>query len=214
MKIDSVTSRGFLRTSLLLAGTLLAAAPVFGQSAPHLSPHTFEVGGFVGSSFGLDKYRVMGGGNVSYGINKWILPYAEYSYFPGIERNLRDKFPTTGQAYTLKYNIPITDVHGGVHIRLPIRESRIVPYLVAGAGVLRTTDRTVLAFYEVPGGTSFEQEISPSGSSDFAVNFGGGLRYYTNQRFGMRLEAKAYRPTGEFTNIFGKVEFGFFFQFR
>jgi hypothetical protein len=191
-----------------------ASASLFGQSTPHLSPHTFEVGGFVGSSYGLDEFRVMGGGNVSYGINRYILPYAEYSYFPGIPREQSDTFPTTGQPYTLRFTVPISDFHGGVHVRLPIRESRVVPYLVFGAGALHTHARTVTAEYNIEIGGQRSQQLAVPSSTDFAVNWGGGLRYYTTQRFGMRLEAKAYKPTGSFTNIFGKMEWGFFFQFR
>lgn len=187
---------------------------LFGQSAPHLSPHTFEVGGFVGSSYGLDEFRVMGGGNVSYGINRWILPYGEFSYFPGIPREQSGTFPTTGQNFRLQFDVPIADFHGGVHIRLPIRESKFVPYLVGGLGALRTFERTVTARFDVPVAGQQTTQIPIASSTDFAVNWGGGLRYYTTQRFGMRLEAKAYKPTGSFTNVFGKVEWGFFFQFR
>ena len=206
-----------MRTALRylpLAVAAAATASLFGQSAPHLSPHTFEVGGFIGSSYGLDEFRVMGGGNVSYGINKYILPYGEFSYFPGIPREQTGTFPTTGQQFRLQYSVPISDFHGGVHVRLPIRESRIVPYLVLGAGVLHTYGRTVTARYDTPvaGQSSTQLQIDPS--TDFATNFGGGLRYYTTQRFGMRFEAKAYKPTGEYTGMFGKVEWGFFFQFR
>jgi hypothetical protein len=50
--------------------------------------------------------------------------------------------------------------------------------------------------------------------TDFAVNFGGGLRFYLSERFGMRLEAKGYKPTGTYTDMFGKVEVGFFYQVR
>lgn len=198
-----------------LPATLFAASvSLFGQSAPHLSPHTFEVGGFVGSSYGLDEFRVMGGGNVSYGINKYILPYGEFSYFPGIPREDIDTFPGTGAQVRLKYSVPIADFHGGVHIRMPIRESRVVPYLVAGVGALHSFGRTVDATYDIPGGGQGSQQVRVDPSTDFAVNWGGGIRYYTTQRFGMRFEAKAYKPTGSFTNIFGKMEWGFFFQFR
>jgi hypothetical protein len=55
--------------------------------------------------------------------------------------------------------------------------------------------------------------VDPAGT-DRAINFGGGIRYYISQRFGMRVEAKGYKPSGEFTETFGKVEAGFFFQLR
>ena len=56
--------------------------------------------------------------------------------------------------------------------------------------------------------------IRVGASSDFAVNFGGGARYYVSQRWGMRLEGKAYKATGRFDDVFGKLEIGLFYQFR
>jgi hypothetical protein len=195
--------------------TAAAMAPVaFAQSAPHLSEHTFEVGGFVGSSYGLDSWRVMGGGNVTYGINRYILPYAEFSYFPGITREIEGVQPTINQPFTIRFDVPITDFHGGVHIRLPIKESRVVPYLVFGLGVLRSSERDYRATFRFPDGTSDELTGTVPSSSNFAVNTGGGLRFYLNQRLGFRIEAKVYKPTGDFNNPFGKVEGGFFIQFR
>jgi hypothetical protein len=186
----------------------------FGQSAPHLSSNTFELGGFAGSSYGVDSWRVMGGGNITYGITRHILPYAEFSYFPGINRELEGTFTSTGQPYSLVFSVPITDFHGGVHIRLPIRESRVVPYLVFGMGLLRSSETDYRATFRYPDGTSDETSGSVPSSNDFAINTGGGLRYYLNQRLGFRVEAKVYKPTGAFTNPFGKVEGGFFIQFR
>ena len=173
---------------------------------------SFEVGGFAGASYGIDEFRAMGGGNVTFAINKVILPYFEYSYFPGIGRNQNGTFPGGGP-FTLHYSIPLSDIHGGVHIRIPIRESPVVPYLVFGIGGLRHSARTVTASY-TSFGTQTTQTLNIDGGTDRAINFGGGIRYYVSQRFGVRVEAKAYKPSGEFTQTFGKVEAGFFFQLR
>lgn len=201
-----------LAFALLFAGTITPAA--FAQSAPHLSSNTFELGGFLGSSYGADSWRVMGGGNITYGVTRHILPYAEFSYFPGITRKQTGTFPGTGAPFSISFDVPITDFHGGVHIRLPIKESRIVPYLVFGMGLLRSGEKDYIATFRYPDGTVDEIRNTQPSSTDFAVNFGGGLRYYLNQRLGFRIEAKAYKPTGEFKNVFGKVEGGFFIQFR
>jgi len=172
------------------------------------------VGGFVGSSYGLDEFRVMGGGNVTYGITKHILPYFEYSYFPGITRELDTAFQGTGRPLTYRFEIPFSDIHGGVHIRMPIRESRFVPYAVAGIGALRAHGRTVTASFTDISGRPQTVPLPIDSSTDFAANFGGGLRWYARQNWGMRLEAKVYKPTGTFTTPFGKIEWGFFFQLR
>jgi hypothetical protein len=197
---------------LLFASSLISIADA--QAISAVRSGSFEVGAFLGASYGIDQFRVMGGGNVTFAANKWILPYAEYSYFPGIGRVQHGVFAGTGKAYTTSYSIPMSDFHGGVHIRIPIHESPIVPYLVFGVGALKHFDRTVTASYTDVSGVRTQLPLSVPGGNDFAVNTGGGIRFYLGQRFGFRVEAKAYKPTGDFPDVFGKVEGGFFFQLR
>jgi len=100
-------------------------------------------------------------------------------------------------------------VHGGVHIRLPVlREKPVVPYLVFGAGGLTSVNHTVTASYKDDTGAVTQVPLTVPGGTNFAVNTGGGIRFYIGQRFGLRVEAKAYKPTGDFTDVFGKVEGG------
>jgi hypothetical protein len=194
---------------LLQLGCLsLLASAAFGQSSVVRSG-SIEIGPFIGASYGIDTFRVMGGGNITYALkNKYVLPYFEVSYFPGLPHTSTD---VNGTIYS--YSTALTDIHGGVHIRMPIfKESRLVPYLVFGVGTLRS-----------PKGTETVTQVgAPSGSqtypaaSSFAVNGGGGLRYYIggSGTFGFRAEAKVYKPSsGDFSNYtIGKVEAGFFFQ--
>jgi hypothetical protein len=176
---------------------------------------SFEIGGFVGASYGVDSFRVMGGGNVTYAVNRWLLPYVEYSYFPGIERSISQPVPgipnLTAQSI---FSAPLSDFHGGVHIRIPIRESRVVPYGVFGLGGLTHFSRDTVLTYTGADGLPHNFLATDPGGTDFAVNFGGGIRYYLNQRFGFRLEAKGYKANGSVTDVFGKVEAGFFYQLR
>ena len=131
--------------AVLLTGTVPSA---IAQSKSVVRSGSFEVGGFVGSSYGIDQFRVMGGGNATYAVNKYLLPYVEFSYFPGIGRTSSGTFPDTGRPFTTSYSIPLTDFHGGVHIRLPIlREKPVVPYLVFGVGGLSHFNRTVNATF-------------------------------------------------------------------
>lgn len=187
--------------------------PAQAQQLSVIRPGSFEIGPFLGASYGIDETRVMGGGNVTFAINKYILPYVEYSYFPGIGRNITGTFSGTNAPFNEHYSIPLSDFHGGVHIRLPIHESRIVPYGVFGVGGLTHAAHTVTANF-TSSGASQQVSLDVPGGTDLALNFGGGLRYYLNPRYGFRLEAKAYKPTGDFTQVFGKVEFGFFIQLR
>jgi hypothetical protein len=180
---------------------------------------SFEVGPFVGASYGIDQFRGMGGGNVTFAINKYILPYAEYSYFPGIGRTTTTLFPGTQSSFTQVTSYPLSDFHGGVHIRFPIHESPVVPYAVIGLGGLRQSARMITINYkDINGNPATAGPLPVPAQTDFTVNFGGGIRYYLSQRYGIRVEAKGYRPSGgsanPVTSSFGKVEFGFFFQLR
>lgn len=194
---------------LLVFGAYLGSA----QGIDATRPGSLEIGGFAGASYGIDQFRVMGGGNATFAVNRWLLPYVEYSYFPGIGRTQSGVFQNTGVPYTESYSIPLSDFHGGVHVQIKIRESRIVPYLVFGMGALTHLQRTVNASF-VEYGMVNQVPISVPGGTDFAINTGGGFRIYLSQRFGLRAEAKAYRPTGAFTDWFGKVEGGVFFRLR
>jgi hypothetical protein len=168
-----------------------------------------EVGPFVGATYGINKVGVMGGGNITYALkNRYVLPYFEFSYFPGLPHSYTDSLGTK-----YDFSIGVADINGGVHIRLPIfREKPLVPYLVVGVGALHYFQGTGT---QTPPGLSAISATFPPGTS-FAVSGGGGLRYYLggSGRFGFRVEAKVYKPSsGPFSNdTIGKVEAGFFFQ--
>lgn len=206
-----MTGSRFSVLSLGLWSALVVAAPtVFAQSSVVRSG-SLEVGPFLGASYGIDKFRVMGGGNVTYAVNKILLPYFEISYFPGLPHTSTD---VSGTVYS--YSTGLTDFHGGVHIRLPwiFRDKPVVPYLVFGMGALRASATTeTVTGVGIP---SSRQNVP--GATSFAVNGGGGLRYYIggSGAFGFRVEAKVYKATsGDFSNAtIGKVEAGFFFQIR
>ena len=59
---------------------------------------------------------------------------------------------------------------------------------------------------------SFRVAVPVNAANDFAVNVGGGLRYYLAKNAGVRFEYKAYKPTGVFTNVFSKVEVGLYWH--
>lgn len=206
----------YARSVSLLAVLILAAGiNSFAQSSAVRSG-SIEAGGFVGASYGIDKLHPMGGGNITYAVNKWILPYFEYSYFPGIgHQSALALSPTV--TLTHNYTLPYSDVHGGVHIRIPIAEKPIVPYVVFGLGTIIYPSRTD-TFTGTISGQPITQSVPVPGGDDFTINFGGGLRYYMGQsgKVGIRAEAKGYRiMEGAFSGTtFGKVEFGFFYQFR
>jgi len=200
--------------SLALAvGLAVGASSCLAQSnASVVRPHTIEIDPFIGGTYGgtglgsQGETRVMGGANISYAVTKYILPYFEYSYFPGIPQSR----PGTGSIpFTETYSIALQDFHGGVHIRLPIfREKPFVPYGVIGFGTIHSNQTMVTVNTPDFG----PQSLTLPSTNNFTVNGGGGIRVYLSQRFGIRGEAKVYKPTGLIDTTFGKVEFGFFFQ--
>ncbi len=192
-----------------------AVVSAYAQNVPYLRPGSIEVGPFLGASYGIVSAQYMIGGNVTIAANKILLPYVEYSYLPEVARPTIVNTVGTGTTATVNRNISFSDFHGGVHIRMPIHESPIVPYLAVGIGALTHSDQSIRVTFHNADGTTQTQTLTQAGGSDFAFNAGGGLRFYIRgQRFGMRAEAKVYKPTGLFDSAFGKVEGGIFYQFR
>lgn len=185
--------------------------PCAAQDAPVVRQGTTELGAFVGASYGADDFRVMGGGNVSYAVTKVLMPYGEFSYFPGLPRQAAFSAIPGGKA---NFDLPLADVHGGVHIRVPIREKRFVPYGVFGMGLVHNYSTSYTVNYTV-NGVPQSNTFNIASANSFALNFGGGVRYYINQKYGVRVEAKAYRAfNGPIDAFFSKYEFGFFYQIR
>ena len=221
-RILARSARSLTLRVAFLSGVVAASAAA--QSASVVRQGSYEIGGMLGASYGIDKFRIMGGGNVTFAATRVILPYFEYTYFPGLGRQLETVAAGTNRPVQYTFEVPLSDVHAGVHIRIPIAESRVVPYLVAGFGVIHSPERLVDAEFSIAqGGTDTIQLTAPSDTTP-AVNAGGGLRFYVNQRFGLRVEAKAYKPVGDYTAfpgvgspesaVFGKVVGGIFFQIR
>lgn len=195
---------------LIVAGALCAS----GQTSAVRSG-SLEIGPFLGGSYGVDKFHVMAGGNVTYALkNRIVLPYFEYSYFPGIPHQLSVPL-SGGQPLIDNFKVTFSDVHAGVHIRIPIKEKPVVPYLVFGMGAMIYPGRTDSVAGSL-GGQPITLPVTVSGGADFTINGGGGIRYYMGKSgtYGFRTEAKYYHiANGAFSGTnFGKVEVGFFFQ--
>lgn len=203
--------------SLLQWSALMMLAPAAFAQSSAVRAGTVEVGPFIGGSYGIDHFRVMGGGNITYALkNKWVLPYFEYSYFPGLPHS----YSAPLNAGTFNYSIGLHDYHAGVHVRITafFKEKQFVPYGVFGVGGLHSGAAigtfTNTASPQIP---STSTPTNFAANTSFAVNGGGGIRYYLGGtgKFGIRAEAKVYKATSSDFHLatFGKVEAGFFFQF-
>lgn len=209
--------RAEFKLGLLMFAIVLPAAAA---DAPPLRQNQFEVGGFGGFSYGVDHSRAMGGGNVTYSVTRWLLPYAEFSYFPSIQRTYLSPLPDGSPNYKEVFDIPLVDANFGVHMRVRVPHTRIVPYAVAGVGVLHSPTRNENRFDYEPNTGSYSSTpaaVPVPASSNFAANFGGGLRYYLNERFGLRAETKGYRlssgPLYQSGKWIYRATFGVFLQF-
>jgi len=109
--------------------------PAMAQNAPILRPGVTEVGGFIGASYGIDKTRVMGGGNLVYSLTKTFMPFAEASYFPGIGRS-QAIVGIAGATET--FSVPLIDFNAGFHLRIPIPKSQFTPWRAPSPQPTRT----------------------------------------------------------------------------
>ena len=155
--------------------------------------NTIELGAYGGLTQGLETVRGNVGGNVSYSVSKYILPYFEYTYFPGLERSITTPSGNNTLITTIKQDF--YDIHGGLHLRKQIKESNWAPYAAIGFGVLRIGQAT--PYYKLSSGKDQIPGDTPlPATNHFAINAGGGLRYYVTPHFGFRLEYKVYKATG------------------
>jgi hypothetical protein len=215
--IKTTFGRSVFRTCSISLLFVLAATGTVWAQAPFLAKGNQEANVFGGLSYGLDHWRGSFGGNYAYALNKYVMAYGEYSYFPGVSRAIAPQFQGGTQisdagTTTFRFN----DFHGGVHIRLPIfPEKRIVPYVSGGMGWLRSDLTGGLPI--IQGNSTTYLPFSLNSKDGFAVNGGGGLRLYLSGdgRFGLRVEAKVYKPVdGPTTGTFGKISLGVFYQFK
>jgi opacity protein-like surface antigen len=157
----------------------------------------------------------MGGGNIAYGLNCRFFPFVEASYLPGVLRTVN--IPTGATTSYQQFNVNMTDFHGGLHIRVPLPESRVLPYAVVGLGLIRGSSSTGTVYLVGPYSVVPFSQTIPS-STNFAVNFGAGLRFFFSERFAVRVEFKGFKPTSAPTpldpRIFYRFAIGPVFQLR
>lgn len=188
------------------------------SDVPWLKQNTWELGGFVGASYGVDESRIMGGGNLTYSALRNILPYVEVSYFPSIQRTLTRPDPISGTD-TIKYDVPLADVNFGIHARVQVPHTPIVPYAVLGFGLLHELQSTQTTIQPNDTGGYYSTPSTVAASTNYATNFGGGVRIYLSESFGLRGEFKGYELTGGplkndlHYNRLWRATFGVFWQF-
>ena len=196
---------------------MAASSLLYGQQRANFRANVrdknFEVGGFAGGQLFTDfPFRPMGGGNVTYAIQKSVLIYGEGSYFPGLEKKIATPsmplFEDRAKRSLLDYNF-------GVHLRKRLPNSNIVPYVVAGVGGIHSPRSEQFAVEKRNGNrvTGFTPTTLPA-QDKFALNYGAGLRWYFSENVGVRVELKGYRSSLKNFENFGRLTFAVFWQSR
>ena len=189
---------------------LLAATSMLAQNVSYMNRGTVEAGVFGGFATGLGSTAAGAGGNIAVAASKNVLPYFEVTFFPDLLNRTSTETLTSqgsGRTVSVTRKSSFVDYHGGIHVRLPIgkRRSDIMPYFAFGVGALHRNKGQVI----IDG-----LDLGDPARSDLAVNFGGGLRWYVKPNFGIRVEAKGYKPNSDvaaYNDAFMKLTFGAFY---
>jgi Outer membrane protein beta-barrel domain len=227
---------------LLLFST---ASVLLGQNAPTLRQGNTEIGLFAGGGYGLNvtgtsngstfsesatNWHVMGGGDVGYAVTKSVFLVGEASYFPSLSPAASKGAPacppgvsTPGTSDSpchqtvLSFERRVFEFNGGVHLRLPVPESRFVPYLAGGIGAARFLSSTVTSSSVnlVTNAATQGQSGTAAGATAFEVAAGAGARLYLSEHFGFRGEFRLYHPFGiQNLGSFYRATGGIFFQLK
>jgi hypothetical protein len=229
-----MTDKAVLIRLMLVAGTTTAA--LWGQDAPTLRKGNTEIGLFAGGGYGLSVAGTVGGqtsqsvsafhveygGDAGYAITKSFFIVGESSYFPALgasQASHSSQNPSGGTTTTtLSYNRRLAEFNGGVHYRLPVPESRFVPYLAGGIGGAHFFSSTVTETTSCTSGCTpgAPQNFgTASGATAFEVAVGAGVRMYFSEHFGFRGEFRFYHPFGvDNLGSFYRVSGGLFFQLK
>jgi hypothetical protein len=178
---------------VLSVSSFTARTPV--AKAADTEVGTAQVAGFGGLVAGIGTHGTVGGG-LAYAATERLLAVGEFSYIPGGSEKI------SGEGFAVKGSAKAYDFNGGIHFQFPLKEPKAVPYVAAGVGALHSSAsvRTTVM------GTTVSTKAS---ATDFYFNFGGGLRYYISDRWGIRPELKIF--AGDET--FVRLAIGIFYQF-
>ncbi len=175
---------------------------------PPISKGLLEIGVFPGFTTGGEALRPMVGATTSFQISKYFAPYLEGSWFPSLDRSF-----SRGDRLVLQGAPTALDFHGGTHILIRRRRARLVSYGSFGMGYFAYRDSIGEAFDRLNPSVRISQPLTKE--SAFTLNTGGGVRWYSKSRWGIRTEVKYYRTFGlaSESNVV-KVTIGPFFHLR
>ena len=179
-----------------LSGHLVAiTAFIFAASLASYGQGNFEVAGHGGVVGGIGSHGIVGGSIGAPVADKLVLQ-GELSLIP------MGSSSVTVNGTTNSSSAKAIDFNGTMQYEFtPTRG--VVPYAGAGLGFLRSNFETSIISSGV---TTFK--VSGS-ATDAYFNFGGGLRYYVNNRWGFKPEFQFFAGSNTFVRFTG----GIFYQF-
>ena len=196
--VQTVEMLGVFKQKYLTLVILLviAAPPIFAQSAYDTRLGTVEVGG----GFGVFALPERIGSHPSLyaragvALHRTVVVFGEYGYTPIGER--------TGSLFdrTAHSSANISDYGAGLQLQIPTG-TRFLPYGVAGIGALhgRASES----------GFGYNYAVS---DATLTYNFGAGLKVFLSRRIGVDMNLRGYKPNND--PLAGRGTLGVFFQWR
>lgn len=180
----------FLVFTLAGAPSLSVEKPVAGEFAA-FGGGVFGIGAPSGATSGARNHGTVGG---SAGIaikRRWVV-FFEYSHMRPGSRNEDYRVPL-GREFHGVSNSWANDFSLGAHFNLPLRSQRFVPYAAASIGRITWSAHVsgISTYQSLPDLTiRTERTEGNGGISTQSFSFGGGVRWYLNDRWGLRPEIK------------------------
>ena len=190
-----ITNKCLVHIVAVIACCLVISAP---GNAQNMSKGQVEATGQLGIVTGIGTHGSLGG-NIGAAINDRVFAFGELSWLPLGGSSTSGTTP--GGSFEFASSGRILTFMVGAHYQF--REARsFIPYAGAAMGVLHGSGSVT----STVGGTTTETSFS---SSNFYVSFGGGARYYVNDRWGFKPEMMIFAGEDTFVRLAG----GIFYQF-
>jgi opacity protein-like surface antigen len=187
--------KGMQRSLVLVfkvVGCMVLSTVSYGQEL-----RLVEANAQFGIVSGIGTHGSLGGG-IGVAVTPRVLGYGEFSYIPlggGNSSVPALGLQAGGSASAYNFN-------AGGQYQFP-RSGYMAPYAGFGLGILHASSSYSSSF----GGMTVSGESS---SSDFYFNVGGGLRYFVNERWGLRPELMIFAGSNTYVRLGG----GIFYHFR
>jgi hypothetical protein len=186
---------------------ILAAAPAAGQEMQVVSGTEITASG-GGLAIQDGGAHTLLAGSVGTAVSRRIQVFGEFAFSPlgsdsatFTSQDVSGSGTSKGRFY---------DINGGIRYHFPLRGSKLMPYVIGGAGMGYAVQNVSVTVRT--GGTQVTEDTSVGGSQ-FGFNGGGGLRYAVSRNFGLRPEFRLFRYVGDEPVTSYRFAVGVYYQF-